>query len=52
MPASRNVGNEAVNSGSEPYRWNNDAATRAELASKLKPYGTLLGFTNVVTKPA
>jgi hypothetical protein len=26
--------------------------TRAELAAKLKPYGTLQGFTNVATKPA
>jgi hypothetical protein len=27
-------------------------AIRAELTAKLKPYGTLLGFTNVATKPA
>jgi hypothetical protein len=26
--------------------------TRAELTAKLKPYGTLLGFTNVATQPA
>ena len=26
--------------------------TRAELTARLKPYGTLLGFTNVATKPA
>ena len=26
--------------------------TRAELTAKLKPYGTVLGFTNVATKPA
>ena len=26
--------------------------TRAALTAKLKPYGTLLGFTNVATQPA
>jgi hypothetical protein len=28
------------------------SAARAELTEKLKPYGTLLGFAHVVTRPA